>query len=74
MVNVQLSQDQALILVDFLVENEDRWASVLRCDDAVEKVLWYLASSLESQVDAILAEDYKELLGEAKARVIESRE
>ncbi|MEC8023320.1 MAG: hypothetical protein VX223_05260 [Myxococcota bacterium] len=67
-VNVQLTEDQALILFDWLVRFNERDDEHFE-DQAEERVLWDLESSLEEQLAATLAADYQSILSAARDAV-----
>ena len=67
-VNVQLTEDQALILFDWLVRFNERDEEHFE-DQAEERVLWDLESSLEEQLAATLAADYQSILSAARDAV-----
>ena len=68
-ITLELSHDQALVLFECLA-NLDETRSVLVVDDAEQKVFWRLEGLLESQLTEIVDPNYKELLKEAKARLM----
>jgi hypothetical protein len=67
-VTLSLSQDEALVLFEFLSRISD--ASDLRIEDRAElRVLWDLCCMLESQLVQPFQEDYAELLDRAREAV-----
>lgn len=65
---VILTADEALVLLDWLSRHEE--PGVLPADDVEQRVLWNLASSLESVVVETFDPDYATLLAAARNRLI----
>ena len=64
---VSLSQDEALVLLDWLaVFNKSEQAF---SDQAAQRVLWDVEAMLERSVDVVFSDGYERLLAEARARV-----
>lgn len=66
--SLNLNQDQALVLFEFLWRFSDTDQLSIE-DQAEQRVLWDLCCDLERQLVAPLKPDYKNLLEEARARV-----
>ena len=64
-VNVQLTEEQALVFFDWLVRFNERDGEHF-ADQAEERVLWDLESSLEEQLAATLETDYQARLSAAR--------
>lgn len=72
-VRIELSEDQALVLFDWLCRlNESSAASV--ADTAEQRVLWDIQSGLESALVAPLQTNYESLLAQARRRVRDGAE
>jgi hypothetical protein len=68
-VRIELSQDQALVLFEFLARF-DAAQGTMPLDSAAQKVLWVVEAALEKILVAPLAKDYDRLLQEARERVL----
>ena len=68
-VSIQLSRDQALVLLEWLVRTGEDGSPAAFEDQAEQRVLWDLESSLESVLDEPLRKDYRGLILAARARV-----
>lgn len=67
-ITIELSAEEALVLFEFLWRfSQD---DVLKIEDqAEERLLWDLCSSLESKLVAPFAQEYRELLAVARSKV-----
>lgn len=66
-----LTQAEALVLFEWLHVNEGRH---VLADQAEQRVLWDLESSLESRLKAVIAADYSERLYAARALVRDAKD
>lgn len=66
--SVKLSGDEALVLFDWLARFNESNSSNLT-DQAEQRVLWDIESSLESALIQVFSEDYSSLLNEARSRL-----
>jgi hypothetical protein len=71
-VTVSLTNDEALVLFEWLARNDAASGPLLIEDESERKVLWVLEGLLESVLVDPLRPDYKERLAEARARVLAS--
>ncbi|MCT9624828.1 hypothetical protein HWD94_06795 [Pseudarthrobacter equi] len=67
-VKIELSEDQALVLFDWLCRLNDGSAANV-ADHAEQRVLWDIQSGLESVLAAPLQANYNFLLAQARNRV-----
>lgn len=68
-INLSLSSDEALVLLEWLTRfNENEMPSLFE-DQAEERVLFDLESILEESVTETLSGDYKELLSQARDKI-----
>lgn len=72
-INIDLSNDQALVLFDWLARFNERNDHDFD-DQAEQKVLWDVEAVLEKSLGELFSDNYKELLAEARARVRDSVE
>ena len=72
-INLQLTEDQALIFFDWLVRVNQR-GEVNVEDQAEERVLWDLESMLEKQLPVVLESDYDARLSAARDTLRDSNE
>ena len=70
-VELMLTQDEALVLFDFLLRLNEQ-ASAPLADVSEKFVLWGVECLLEQQLSAAFSPDYPRLLAEARTRVRES--
>ena len=68
-ITIELTHDEALILCDSLARFDENESLPIE-DDAEQKVFWRLEGLLETQLVEIVLPNYKDLLREAKARVM----
>jgi hypothetical protein len=66
-VNIELTGDQALVLFDWLTENEEK----VRAGEAERRVLWAIEAALEQALVEPFAGDYRELVARARARIVQ---
>jgi hypothetical protein len=66
--NLELSDDEALVLFDFLARWEDTGRLAIS-DQAEQRVLWDVHALLERELTAPLNPDYARLVAEARDRV-----
>ena len=64
-VTVTLSDDEALVLFDWLARTSDSGVPAPSVDQAELRVLWHVEAVLERSLVAILRPDYGSLLNEA---------
>jgi hypothetical protein len=67
-VSLVLSNDEALVLFEFLSRNEDA-DSLPVIDQAEEKALWRLHGQLEKCLVEIFLPTYRELVDQARSRL-----
>ncbi len=67
-VTIELSHDEALVLLDWLARMHER-DELSFADQAERRVLWDLEAMLESALAEPLSADYDALLAAARARV-----
>ncbi|MGO4431754.1 hypothetical protein AB4Y88_00200 [Paenarthrobacter sp. RAF9] len=67
-ISFKLSRDEALVLFDWLARFNKSNSSNLT-DQAEQRVLWDIESSLESVLIQVFSEDYSSLLDEARGRL-----
>lgn len=72
-VRIELSEDQALVLFDWLCRLNDSSAAAV-ADTAEQRVLWDIQSGLESVLVAPLQTNYESLLAQARKRVRDGAE
>jgi hypothetical protein len=65
-IQIPLSRDEALVLLDWLAANVD---TLSFRDQAEQRVLWDIEAMLEAQLVEPFASNYAELLQAARARV-----
>ncbi|MDQ3336766.1 MAG: hypothetical protein M4D80_16495 [Myxococcota bacterium] len=70
-VKVVLSDDEALVLFDWLVRFNKREGTHF-ADQSEQRVLWDIECMLEKQLVAPLSPNYRELLDQARANVRDS--
>jgi hypothetical protein len=68
---LKLSRAQALVLVDWLIVFDDSDAAP-PLDSAERRVLWRIEGRLHQLMGELFAPNYRELLENARARVIET--
>lgn len=69
-VTLKLSEDEALVLFEWLTRVDDLHAlSLTFVHEAEQKVVWTLEAALERKLAALFAPNYKELVEQARARV-----
>lgn len=66
-VRIELSQDEALVLFDWLCRFNDR-TDIDFTDQAEQRILWDIECSLESVLVAPLLDNYESLLAQARKR------
>ena len=68
-VTLQLSDDEALVLFEWLsrMDNEDALTSLANRSE--QRVLWDVVAMLEPQIDELFEPDYKELVQAATERL-----
>lgn len=69
---LNLSNDEALVLLEWLTRFNEKETPLLFEDQAEERVLFDLESALEKSVSEILCGDYKELLSQARDKIKDS--
>ncbi|MBP2269207.1 hypothetical protein J3A64_004747 [Pseudarthrobacter sp. PvP004] len=67
-ISIKLSGDEALVLFDWLARFNKNNNTDLT-DQAEQRVLWDIESSLESALVQVFSEDYTSLLDEARSRL-----
>lgn len=67
-VTATLTQDEALVLFEFLARNEEA-DNFPVADEAEERVLWRLHGQLEKQIAEVFDPNYHELVRQARARL-----
>jgi len=67
-ISIKLSGDEALVLFDWLARFNKNNNTDLT-DQAEQRVLWDIESSLESVLVQVFSEDYTSLLDEARSRL-----
>ncbi|WP_309106572.1 hypothetical protein [Arthrobacter sp.] len=67
-ISVKLSEDEALVLFDWLARFNERRNTDL-ADQAEQRILWDIECSLESVLVQPFLEDYTLLLAEARSRL-----
>lgn len=67
-VKLELTSNEALVLVDFLIRYLDN-DTIEKIEDAEQQLLWDLCAMLESEVPELLDPDYTELLKKARIAV-----
>lgn len=72
-VTLNLSQSEALVLIDFLIRYRDN-DTIDKIEEAEQQMLWDLCAMLESQVPELLDPNYKELLEKAREVIISGNE
>jgi hypothetical protein len=68
-VTLSLTEDEALVLFEFLARINEAERPGLFEDQAEQRALWNLAAALEKKLIAPLRPDYSELLQRARARL-----
>lgn len=68
-VALSLTQDEALVLFEWLHSNEGGHSF---SDQSEQRVLWDLETSLERQLVVLLSPDYARFLSEARERIRDS--
>ena len=66
--SVELSDDAALVLFDFLSRVNRAYAAIME-DQAEARVLWDIEADLERALDVVVARDYEAQVQEARSRV-----
>ncbi|MFT3798374.1 hypothetical protein [Microbacterium sp.] len=66
---IGLSREQALVLFEWLTRTGVGGQPAVFEDQAEQRVLWDLESTLESLLTEPLREDYRELVADARARL-----
>lgn len=69
-ISVEISEDEALVLFDWLARFNER-KDVDLADQAVRRILWDIECSLESVLIQPFSEDYAILLAEARSRLVD---
>ncbi|KUM35163.1 hypothetical protein [Arthrobacter sp. EpRS71] len=69
-IGIELSEDEALVLFDWLARFNER-KDVDFADPAERRILWDIESSLESLLIQPFSEDYALLLAEARSRLVD---
>ena len=70
-VSVELSEDEALVLLECLKRAKPADGDEV-VDQAEQRVLWDLETTLERQLSALVHPDYSPLVAEARERVRDS--
>ena len=65
MAKIELTNSEALVLVDFLIRYQDN-DTINKIEDAEQQILWNMCAMLESQVPQLLDYNYNELLKKAR--------
>lgn len=68
-ISLQLSNDEAIILLEWLINFNQKEYNELFEDQSEKRVLWNLEALLEKRVSEILAPDYLEILAKARERL-----
>jgi hypothetical protein len=68
-VKINLTEDEAIVLLEWIGSFNESSKSDLFSDQAEQRVLWDLDACLEENVSASLDKDYKKILAEAKKNV-----
>ncbi|MFK0005184.1 hypothetical protein [Paenarthrobacter sp. NPDC090522] len=68
-VRIELNEDQALVLFDWLCRLNDRSPAAGVTHQAEQRVLWDMQADLESVLLAPFEANYNELLAQARNRV-----
>lgn len=68
-ITLELSQEEALVLLSWLSKFNEKEIPELFEDQAEERVLWDLEAMLEKQVESIFNSDYDKILANARALV-----
>lgn len=68
-ISIELSRDQALVLFEWLVRTSAADKPAAFEDNAEQRVLWNLESTLESVLTEPLRDNYWELVKRARARL-----
>jgi hypothetical protein len=66
---IELNDDEALVLFEFLARVTEHERPALFADPAEEHVLWMLEGQLEKKLVVLLSPDYARNLHEARRRV-----
>ena len=74
MVNLILSEEEALVLLEWLFRVQPGENENLIEHQAEQRVLWDLEALLEKQVSQTFSEDYQELLSKARLAILDSQE
>ncbi|MEM9187624.1 MAG: hypothetical protein AAGF12_00510 [Myxococcota bacterium] len=69
---LELSEDEALVLLGFLTRLNKDSPPELFADQAEQRALWDLEASLEGHLVATVRADYDQLLADARLRVRDS--
>jgi hypothetical protein len=67
-ITLTLTQDEALVLFDWVVRYVESGTLAIE-DQAEQRALWNLCATLETQVDVVLAPDYREQVVAARDRL-----
>ena len=68
-IKIELTADQAIVLVDWLARTSDSKGPVPFVDQAEQRVLWDLEAMLESRLPHVVSSDFADRLDAARARV-----
>ncbi|SDD43653.1 hypothetical protein [Niabella drilacis] len=68
-VSLQLSNDEAIVLLEWLINFNQEEHSGLFEDQSEKRALWNLEALLEKNVTEILNPDYLEILAKARERL-----
>ncbi len=67
--NIELSNDEAIVLFEFLSRTSNNATNLDFVDHAEQRVLWNLEAELERQLSEPLSADYQELLEVARSKL-----
>jgi hypothetical protein len=67
-VNVRLTQDQAVVLLEWLAKQA---SGIAEAEEAERRVVWVLEGCIEKGLNCILSEDYTSIVDAARRRSIE---
>lgn len=67
--NIELSNDEAIVLFEFLSRTSNSETNLDFVDQAEQRVLWNLEAELERQLSEPLSADFQELLEAARNKL-----
>ena len=68
-IKIELTADQAIVLVDWLARTSGAEGPVQFVDQAEQRVLWDLEAMLESRLPHVVSADFADRVDAARARV-----